>query len=58
MLTKKYSLECNVKVRPRILLKKEIQVPSITQRAALGGLFNDTFGNKHSNQGKICLLRT
>lgn len=38
MLIKKYSLEYNVKARPRILLKEEIQVSLITQRAALWGL--------------------
>lgn len=53
-----YSSEYNVKVRPRILLKEEIQVSLITGRTALWGLFIDMFKTNHSNQGKICLLKT
>lgn len=57
-MLKKYSLEYNIKVRPKILLKEEIQVSLITQRAALWCLFIDMFKNRHSNQRKICLLKT
>lgn len=36
MSKKKYSLEYNIKVRPKILLKEEIQVSLITQKELCG----------------------